>query len=121
MADITYYTLDLENLNLKNLSADQTLDALLDVRRAIAKLQASDASLLARLDELAADGEIDQGGFTHDGWSFGWSAGRRSWDYPPGVMAIEAQAKAAKKAAEADGSATAIFGASFWTIRPPKP
>ena len=120
MADITY-TLDLENLNLENLSADQTLDALLDVRRAIAKLQASDASLLARLDELAAAGEIDQGGFTHAGWSFSWSAGRRSWDYPAGVKTLEAQAKAAKKAAEADGSATATTGASFWTIRFPKP
>ena len=120
MAEITY-TLELENLNLKNLSADQALDALLDVRQAIAKLEACDALLLARLDELAADGQIDQGGFTHAGYSFSWSAGRRTWDYPAGVRALEAQAKTAKKAAESDGSASATTGASFWTIRPPQP
>ena len=120
MAEITY-TLELENLNLKNLSADQALDALLDVRQAIAKLEACDALLLARLDELAADGQIDQGGFTHAGYSFSWSAGRRSWDYPAAVKALEAQAEAAKKAAESDGSATATIGAPFWTVRAPKP
>jgi hypothetical protein len=119
MAEITY-TLDLQNLNLKNLSADQTLDALLDVRLALARLKATDEDLLARLDELAAAGEIDQGGFTHAGWSFSHSAGRRSWDYPAGVKALEAQTKAAKKAAEADGSATASTGASFWIITSPK-
>jgi hypothetical protein len=105
---------------VSDFDANTVLDCLIDVRRAIAKLQAQDAALLARLDELAAAGEIDQGGFTHAGWSFSHSAGRRSWDYPSAVKALEAQAKAAKKAAEADGSATAIIGASFWTLKPPK-
>jgi hypothetical protein len=35
-------------------------------------------------------------------------------------MGLEAQTKAAKKAAEADGSATAKVGEPFWTIKPPK-
>ena len=100
--------------------ANTVLDCLIDVRRAIAKLQAQDAALLARLDELAAAGEIDQGGFAHAGYSFSWSPGRRSWDYPAGVQALEAQAKAAKKAAEVDGTATATTGTPFWTIKPPK-
>ena len=108
-------TLDLENLN-----ADQVLDALIEVRQAINWLKTRDASLLARIDELAAAGEIDQGGFTHAGWSFSYSAGRRSWDYPSAVKALEAQTKALKKAAEADGSATATTGASLWTLTPPK-
>jgi hypothetical protein len=109
-----------QTLDLKNLSADQTLDALIEVRRAIDWLKARDASLLDRLDALVAAGEIDQGGFTHNGYAFSWSSGRRSWAYPAGVQALEAQTKAAKKAAEADGSAVASTGAAFWTIKPPK-
>jgi hypothetical protein len=120
MAEITY-ALDLQNLNLENLSADQTLDALLDVRLALARLKATDEALLDRLDQLAASGEIDQGGFAHNGWAFSRSAGRRSWSYPPAVRKLEAQTKAAKAAAEADGTATATTGAPFWTIRAPKP
>jgi hypothetical protein len=110
-----YQTLDLENL-----SADQTLNALIEVRRAIDWLKARDASLLDRLDQLVEAGEVDQGGFSRNGWSFSWSAGRKSWTYPAGVMDLEAQAKAVKKAAEADGSAVATTGEPFWTIKPPK-
>jgi hypothetical protein len=110
-----------QTLNLEQLTTDELLDHLIEVRQAIAKLQAEDDAMLDRLDELAAAGEVDQGGFTHNDYSFSWSAGRRSWAYPAGVKAMEAQAKAAKKAAEADGSATATTGAPFWTIRAPKP
>jgi len=95
------------------LDADQTLNALIEVRQAIDWLKARDASLLDRLDELVEAGEVDQGGFSHNDWAFSWSAGRRSWTYPATVQA-------AKKAAEADGSATATTGAPFWTIKPPK-
>jgi hypothetical protein len=115
MVDLTQ-TLDLEHLD-----ADQALNALIEVRQAIEWLKARDASLLDRLDQLAEAGEVDQGGFSHNDWAFSWSAGRRSWSYPPGVQALEAQTKAAKKAAEADGSATATTGAPFWTIRSPQP
>jgi len=108
-------------LDLEQLDADQLLDHLIQVRQAIANLQAEDDAMLDRLDALAASGEVDQGGFSHNDWSFLWSAGRRSWAYPAGVKALEAQAKAAKKAAEADGSATETLGTPFWTIRAPKP
>jgi len=104
---------------VSDFDANTVLDCLVDVRRAIAKLKAQDAALLARLDELTAAGEIDQGGFTHAGWSFSHSAGRRSWDYPSAVKALEAQANAAKKAAQADGTATATLSDSFWTVTPP--
>ena len=114
MVELTQ-TLDLEGLN-----ADQTLDALIEVRRAIDWLKARDASLLDRLDQLAEAGEVDQGGFSHSDWAFSWSAGRRSWTYPAGVQGLEAQVKAAKKASEADGSAVATTGSPFWTIKPPK-
>jgi hypothetical protein len=105
---------------VSDFDAKTVLDCLIDVRRAIAKLQAQDAALLARLDDLAAAGEIDHGGFQHAGWSVSHSAGRCSWDYPSAVKTLVAQANAAKKAAESNGSATATFGASFWILKPLK-
>ena len=106
--------------DLSAMDADQLLNHLIKVRTAITKLKATDKALLDRLDELAQAGKVDQGGFTHQGWQFSWSAGRKSWAYPDGVKAMEAQAKAAKEASEADGSAVATLGESFWTIKPPK-
>ena len=111
----------IQTFDLAGLNADQTLDALIEVRQAIDWLKARDASLLDRLDELADAGEIDRGGFSHNDWRISWSAGRRSWTYPAGVQSLEAQTKAAKAASQADGSATAATGDSFWTLTPPKP
>jgi hypothetical protein len=107
-------------LDLEHLDADQALNALIEVRQAIEWLKARDASLLDRLDQLAEAGEVDQGGFSHNDWAFSWSAGRKSWTYPAAVQELEAQAKAAKKASEADGTATTTTGAPFWTIKPPQ-
>jgi hypothetical protein len=114
MADLT------QTLDLDQLTTDEVLDQLVQVRQALAKLKASDEALLDRLDQLAEAGEVDQGGFSHQDYAFTWSAGRRSWTYPAGVLGLEAQAKAAKKASEADGSAVATTGSPFWTIKPPK-
>ena len=108
-------------VDLDTMDADQVLDRLVEVRQALARLKATDEALLDRLDQLAEAGEVDQGGFSHNDWAFSWSAGRKSWAYPAAVQELEAQTKAAKKAAEADGSATATTGAPFWTIRAPKP
>jgi hypothetical protein len=117
MADLTQTV----EVDLDAMDADQVLDRLVEVRTALARLKATDEALLDRLSVLAEAGEVDQGGFSHNDWAFSWSAGRRSWSYPPGVQALEAQTKAAKKASEADGSATATTGAPFWTIRSPQP
>jgi hypothetical protein len=114
MVDLT------QTLDLDQLTTDEVLDRLVLVRKALAGLKASDEALIDRLDQLAEAGEVDQGGFSHQDYAFSWSAGRKSWTYPAGVMGLEAQASAAKKAAEADGSATATTGAPFWTIKPPK-
>ena len=107
--------------DLAAMDADQLLDHLIDVRSAMAKLRTTDEALLDRLDQLVAEGQIDPGGFSHNDWSFSYSAGRRSWDYPAGVKALDSQLKAAKKASEADGSAIATTGNPFWTIRSPQP
>ena len=106
--------------DLSAMSAEQVLDHLTNLRTIKADLEAADAKTLDRLDELAEAGEIDRGGFSHNDWPFSWSAGRRIWVYPEAVKTLEAQTKAAKKAAEADGSATATNGAPFWTIKRPK-
>jgi len=108
-------------VDLDAMNADQVLDHLVTVRQAMARLKATDDALLDRLDQLAEAGEVDQGGFSHQDYAFTWSAGRKSWTYPAGVQELEAQTKAAKKASEADGSATAKTGEPFWTIKPPKP
>jgi hypothetical protein len=109
-----------QTLDLDQLTTDEVLDQLVQVRQALAELKASDEALLDRLDQLAEAGEVDQGGFSHQDYAFSWSPGRKSWSYPAGVLGLEAQAKAAKKASEADGSATATTGTPFWTIKPPK-
>ena len=120
MADQTLLIDITDTLNLENLSADQALDALIAVRRAIDWLKTRDASLLARLDELAADGEIDQGGFTHDGWSFSHSDGKTSYEYPEPITKLEEQLKTAKEAAKANGTAVKTKGEkAFWTVKPP--
>jgi hypothetical protein len=117
MVDLTQ-TVDVD---LGSMDADGILDCLIEVRSGMAKLKAADEILLDRLDQLAEAGEVDQGGFSHNDWAFTWSAGRRSWAYPAAVQELESKTKAAKAAAEADGSATATTGAPFWTIRAPKP
>jgi hypothetical protein len=117
MVELTQ-TLDLD---LDYLTTDEVLDQLVQVREPLAALKARDEALFDRLDQLAEAGEVDQGGFSHLDYSFSWSAGKRSWTYPAGVLGLEAQAKAAKKAAEADGTATATTGSPFWTIKSPRP
>jgi hypothetical protein len=110
-----------QTLDFEQLSTDELLDHLVAVRQAMAALKAQDEALLDRLSELVEQGELDPGGFTHQDFSFSWSAGRKSWSYPAEVQELETQTKAAKKASEADGTATASTGAPFWTIRPPQP
>jgi hypothetical protein len=110
-----------QTLDFEQLTTDELLDHLVSVRQAMAALKAEDEALLDRLSELVEAGELDPGGFTHQDHAFSWSAGRKTWSYPAAVQRLEAQTKAAKKASEADGTATAKVGAPFWSIKPPKP
>ena len=110
----------IQTLNLQDLSPEDLLTNLINGRKAMSWLEAQDAAMLDRLDELVEAGQVDQGGFSHNDWTISWSAGRRSWSFPAGVQDLEAQVEAAKKAAKANGSAIATTGASFWTFTPPK-
>ena len=113
MADLTQTF----EADLSAMTADQALDHLIGLRKIKAALEAADAKALDRLDELADAGEIDRGGFSHDDWGVFWSAGKVAYDYPADVQELQRKLKAAKNAAEADGSATATNGAPFWTIK----
>ena len=106
--------------NLSDLSDEALLLHLEDLKAALAKLINTQELLTDELSRRLEAGDIDPA-FDHNDWSFNWCAGRRSWAYPPSVRALEEQAKAARKASEADGTATATTGAPFWTIRPPRP
>ncbi len=102
------------------MSADEVLHALTQLRLHAKAVAAADAALLDRLDDLASAGEVDQGGFTFNDWSFSWSEGRRTWTYPESVESLAQQLKAAQKAAHGDGSATSSTGAPYWTIKVPR-
>ena len=107
--------------DFSQLTADETLDRLIELRIAKERLEADDAALLDRLDELAAAGEIDHGGFSHNGWSFSWSAGKTSFSYPEQITELEERLNAAKEAAKAEGTAIKSKGKAFWNIKSPKP
>jgi hypothetical protein len=102
------------------MSADEVLHNLTQLRLHAKAVAAADAALLDRLDQLAEDGEVDQGGFSFNDWSFSWSPGQRTWTYPESVSSLQKKLKAAQSAAQGDGSATASTGAPYWTIKPPK-
>lgn len=108
------------DLDYSELGADAILNMITANRAAIARLEIIDAALLDRLDQLAEAGEVDQGGFSHNDWSFTYCAGRKSWEYPEDIKEIEGILKTAKKTAQGDGTATPKIGDPFWTIKPPK-
>lgn len=100
------------------MTTDDLLDQLTATKRQIAELQATYDGLLDQLTVAYQAGEVDPS-FSHNDWSLTYSEGRRTYTYPPAVKALEDGLKAAKKLAEANGSATPKTGAPFWTVRPP--
>jgi len=108
-----------QTLDPEQLGTDQLLDQIQQAKAAAAQLEGSLAVLLDELSRRYEVGDIDPS-FSHNDWSFAWSAGRTRWEYPQEVAEIDALLKATKKRSEADGSAIRSTGASFWTIRPPK-
>jgi len=110
----------MDDLDYSELGADAILNMITTNRAAIARLEAIDQALLDRLDELTKAGEVDQGGFSHNDWSFSYCAGRKSWTYPESVNKVETILKAAKKIAQGNGTAVFRIGDPFWTIKPPQ-
>jgi len=106
--------------DLSDMTADQVLNHLIQLRTAKADLEAADAKALDRLDELAAAGEIDRGGFSHNDWTISWSSGKAAYEYPADVQKLEEKLKAARETAKAAGTAVKTTGNPFWTIKRPR-
>ena len=100
------------------MTTDDLLNQLTATKRQIAELQATYDGLLDQLTAAYEAGEVDPS-FNYNDWSLTYSEGRRTYTYPPAVKALEDGLKAAKRLAEANGSATAKTGAPFWTVCPP--
>jgi hypothetical protein len=115
MADLTQAF----EAELSAMSAEQVLDHLINLRNIKANLEAANAKVLDRLDELAEAGEIDRGGFSHNDWGISWSAGKAAYAYPADVQDLERKLKEARDAAKAAGTATKTIGNPFWTIKRP--
>lgn len=102
------------------LTADETLDRLIELKSVTDRAETDRAALLDRLDVLADAGEVDRGGFSHNDWSIGWSAGKKMYAYPAAVTELEKQLKEAQAQAKANGTATETRGKAYWTIAKPK-
>ncbi len=96
-------------------SIDRQLDRIIAIKAALRSLDDELALLKESISALVDKAELDHT-FSFNDWNFTYSLGRAKWKYPSTVNNIDTQLKAAKKAAEADGSATKILGAPFWTI-----
>ncbi len=101
-------------------SSEGLLDAILSLKAEQKLLESKLQSLLDELDRRVAAGQIDPGGFSHNGWAFAYSEGKRKWEYPASVTALAQQLKSAQVQALADGSATATTGAPYWVIKGPR-
>ena len=100
-------------------SPETLIERIIDTETAIKRLEEQKETLRDELEALCLAGEIDPS-FTYNDWSFNRSEGRRSYDYPDTIKQAEANVKALKKSAEADGTATLRPLSPFWTIKAPK-
>jgi hypothetical protein len=96
-------------------SIDRQLERIIAIKAALKSLDDELAVLKDSISALVDKAELDHS-FSFNDWIFTYSLGRAKWKYPSAVNCIDTQLKAAKKAAEADGSATKSLGDPFWTI-----
>ena len=102
------------------LTADQLLNRTITIKASHKRLEAELSLLQEELTKRVDAGELDPT-FAHNDWGFILRSGKASYAYPLAVQKQDIALKAAKKAAEADGSATRTIGAPFWSIRAPQP
>ena len=102
------------------LSDDDLLNRTIAIKATQKRLDGELAQLQEELTRRVDAGDLDPT-FTHSDWGFILRSGKASWSYPLYVQKQDIALKAAKKQAEADGSATKTTGAPFWSIRGPQP
>lgn len=105
--------------DLTGLVTDELLDRTIAIKAVQKSLETGLADLQEELTRRVDTGDLDPT-FAHNDWGFTLRGGKASYDYPAPIKASEASLKAAKKAAEADGTATKTTGAPFWSIRGPQ-
>lgn len=105
--------------DLTALDTDDLLERTIAIKAAQKRLDGELAQLQEELTRRVDAGDLDPT-FTHSDWGFILRSGKASYAYPLAVQKLDAGLKAAKKAAEADGSATKTTGAPFWSIRGPQ-
>lgn len=103
----------------QTLDSEQLLEWIVALKAQAKAIDEQLTAALAQLTHLVDECEIDQA-FKFNDWAFSCTS-RTSYEYPQAVKEIEGILKTARKASEADGSATAKVGTPFWTIRSPKP
>lgn len=100
-------------------SIEELLDKVTQTKKELENLKEQYEILLDDLTAAYEAGEVDPS-FSHNDWSLSYSEGKPTWVYPEAVKDIEKQLKAAKRLAEADGTAQSSIGAPFWTLRKPQ-
>ena len=103
----------------QTLDSEQLLEWIVALKAQAKAIDEQLTAALAQLTHLVDECEIDQA-FKFNDWAFSCTS-RTSYEYPQAVREIEGILKTARKASEADGSATPKVGTPFWTIRSPKP
>ena len=103
----------------QTLDSEQLLESIVALKAQAKAIDEQLTAALAQLTHQVDECEIDQA-FKFNDWAFSCTS-RTSYEYPQAVREIEGILKTARKASEADGSATAKVGTPFWTIRSPKP
>ena len=103
----------------QTLDSEQLLEWIVGLKAEAKAIDELLTAALAQLTHLVDECEIDQC-FRYDNWAFSCTS-RTSYEYPQAVREIEGILKTARKASEADGSATPKVGTPFWTIRGPRP
>ncbi len=102
------------------MNIDDTIDRTIELKRQIAALQAELDHCLDLLQAAVELGDLDPQ-FSHQDVAFSLSSGRTSYTYPPAVVQLSQQLKAAQADAVASGAAEISRGTPYWTIRLPKP
>ncbi len=92
------------------------LDALIHVSDRLRHYGRWKEELSGRLTALLELGQLEAS-TSHDGHLFTFSPGRRSYDYPEEVIALEAELQEARAVAIASGKARERLGKPFWTVR----
>ena len=98
---------------------DALLDAITAIKAEQKQLEQQLEPLLEALSAAMASGQLDPS-FCHNDWAFAHSPGRLSYEFPPAVLQLEQQLKAARDQAIQQGRATGKRGKPFWTIRAPR-